>query len=198
MINLFISQYYVTNKLWENLLSDDFGKSAEKIGLLTEDVGNLCGIQLGSVQRGRLLLPGLFSASVESCGIKTLPTFAMRQFLPFNQIDLMKKTQIGVVGSGDISYVYINNLQSFKAINILALASRGPEKAKIKAAKFGIERPYRKVMRNIFCFCTGESVHWADHYLWPTHGDLNISLVFQTFAQWKTFITEQIQTQLLQ
>ena len=83
----------------------------------------------------------------------------MRQFLPFNQIDLMKKTQIGVVGSGDISYVYINNLQSFKAINILALASRGPEKAKIKAAKFGIERPYRKVMRNIFCFYTGESVH---------------------------------------
>ena len=49
MINLFISQYYVTNKLRESLLRTDFGKSAKKTGLLTEDVGNLWGIQLGSV-----------------------------------------------------------------------------------------------------------------------------------------------------
>ncbi len=57
----------------------------------------------------------------------------------------MKKTQIGVVGLGDISDVYINNLQSFEAINILACASRGIEKAQTKAAKFGIERPYGSV-----------------------------------------------------
>ena len=50
MINLFISQYYVTKKLRESLLRTDFGKSAEKIGLLTEDVGNLWGMQLGSVR----------------------------------------------------------------------------------------------------------------------------------------------------
>ena len=77
MINLFISQYYVTKKLRESLLRTDFGKSAEKTSLLTEDVGNLWGIQLGSVQRGRFLLPGLFSASVELSDIVSLPIFAM-------------------------------------------------------------------------------------------------------------------------
>ena len=77
MINLFISQYYVTNKLRESLLRTDFGKSAEKTSLLTEDVGNLWCIQLGSVQRGRFLLPGLFSASVELSDIVSLPIFAM-------------------------------------------------------------------------------------------------------------------------
>lgn len=57
----------------------------------------------------------------------------------------MKKIQIGVVGIGDISDVYINNLKSFNAINILACASRGLEKAKAKAEKSGIERPYGSV-----------------------------------------------------
>ena len=92
-------------------------KSKEKTDLLTEEVGDLWGSQLGSIQRG------LFSASVGFSDIKTLPTFAMRQFLPFNQIYSMKKTQIGVVGLEETSDIYINNLQSFKAINILALAS---------------------------------------------------------------------------
>ncbi len=50
MINLFISQYYVTNQHLESLLRTDFGKSAEKTSLLTEDVGNLWGMQLGSVR----------------------------------------------------------------------------------------------------------------------------------------------------
>ena len=68
----------------------------------------------------------------------------MRQFLPFNQIDSMKKTQIGVVGLEDTSDIYINNLQSFKAINILALVSRGPEKGYTKAAKFGVDTPRSK------------------------------------------------------
>ena len=138
MMNSTISQYFVTNKRLELLLRTDFGKSEEKTDLLTEEVGDLWDSQLGSIQRG------LFSVSVESCGIKTLPTFAMRKFLPFNQIDSMEKTQIGVVGSGDISDVYINNLQSFKAINILASADRGPEKGYTKAAKFGVDTPIAK------------------------------------------------------
>ena len=137
-MNLTLSQYFVTNKRLKLLGRTDFGKSEEKTDLLTEEVGDLWDSQLGSIQRG------LFSVSVESCGIKTLPTFAMRKFLPFNQIDSMEKTQIGVVGSGDISDVYINNLQSFKAINILASADRGPEKGYTKAAKFGVDTPIAK------------------------------------------------------
>ena len=104
MINLAIIQYFVTNKHGELLLRTDFRKSEEKTDLLTEEVGDLWGSQLGSIQRG------LFSASVGFSNIKTLPTFAMRQFLPFNQIDSMKKTQIGVVGLEDTSDIYINNL----------------------------------------------------------------------------------------
>ena len=77
MINLTISQYFVTNKRLELLLRTDFGKSEEKTDLLTEDVGDLWGSQLGSIQRG------LLSAGVEFSDITTLPTFAMRQFLPF-------------------------------------------------------------------------------------------------------------------
>ena len=138
MINLAIIQYFVTNKHGELLPRTDFRKSEEKTDLLTEEVEDLWGSQLGSIQRG------LFSASVGFSDIKTLPTFAMRQFLPFNQIDSMKKTQIGVVGLEDTSDVYINNLQSFKAINILALASRGREKAQTKTAKFGVDTPITK------------------------------------------------------
>ena len=65
----------------------------------------------------------------------------MRQFLPFNQIDPMKKTQIDIVDPEEINDVYINNLQSFELITILALASRGPEKAKSKAVKLGTNSP---------------------------------------------------------
>ena len=53
----------------------------------------------------------------------------------------MKKTRIGVVGLGDISDVYINNLKSFEAIQLLACASRGLEKAQTKAAKLGFDTP---------------------------------------------------------
>lgn len=54
----------------------------------------------------------------------------------------MKKLQIGIVGLGDISDVYINNLKRFDVINILACASRGLEKAKAKAETHGIKRPF--------------------------------------------------------
>ena len=71
MINLTISQYFVTNKRLELLPRTDFGKSEEKTDLLTEEVGDLWGSQLGSIQLG------LFSVSVESCDIETLPIFAL-------------------------------------------------------------------------------------------------------------------------
>ena len=41
MINLFISQYFVTNKRLELLPRTDFGKSEEKTDLLTEKEGDL-------------------------------------------------------------------------------------------------------------------------------------------------------------
>ena len=53
------------------------GEAKKKTNLLTEEVGDLWGSQLGSTQRG------LLSAGVEFSDITTLPTFAMRQFLPF-------------------------------------------------------------------------------------------------------------------
>ena len=97
IINLLISQYFVTNKHGKLLPRTDFGKSQEKTDLLTEEVGDLWDSQLGSI------LCELFSAGVEFTDIETLPTFAMRQFLPFTQVDSMKKTQIGVVDPGEIS-----------------------------------------------------------------------------------------------
>ncbi len=105
------------------------------------DLGNFWGMQLGSVRRGHFLLPGLFSASVELSDIDSLLIFAMKQFLPFIQVNSMKKIKIGVVGLGDISDVYINNLKSFEAIQLLACASRGLEKAQTKAAKLGFDTP---------------------------------------------------------
>jgi hypothetical protein len=97
IINLVISQYFVTNKHRELLPRTDFGKSQEKTDLLTEEVGDLWDSQLGSI------LCELFSAGVEFTDIETRPTFAMGQFPPFTQVDSMKKTQLGVVDPGDIS-----------------------------------------------------------------------------------------------
>ena len=77
IINLVIGQYFVTNKHRKLLPRTDFGKSEEKTDLLTEEVGDLRDSQLRSIQRG------LLSAGVEFSDITTLPTFAMRQFLPF-------------------------------------------------------------------------------------------------------------------
>ena len=96
MTNLTICKYFVTNKHGELLTKTDFRKSEEKTDLLTEEVGGLWGSQLGSIQRG------LFSASVGFSDIKTLPILAMRQFLPFNKVDSMKKTQSDIVDPDNI------------------------------------------------------------------------------------------------
>ena len=76
----------------------------------------------------------------------------------------MKKTQIGVVGLEDTSDIYINNLQSFKAINILALASRGLEKAQTKQQNLALTLLSRS-KEKYFGFCAGDLVHRDDHYL---------------------------------
>ncbi|MDG2196898.1 MAG: hypothetical protein P8O70_08405 [SAR324 cluster bacterium] len=88
------------------------------------------------------MLRRLFSASVELSDINTLPILAMKQFLSFTQVNSIKKTQIGVVGLGEIIAVYINNLKCFEAIQLLACLRRGLEKAQSKALRHGIERSY--------------------------------------------------------
>jgi hypothetical protein len=50
IINLVISQYFVTNKHRELLPRTDFGKREEKTDLLTEEVGDLWDSQLGSIR----------------------------------------------------------------------------------------------------------------------------------------------------
>ena len=52
----------------------------------------------------------------------------------------MKKLRVGVIGIGDISNVYLNNLKKYDAVEVVACASRGLEKAQRKAAEHGIGR----------------------------------------------------------
>ncbi len=50
----------------------------------------------------------------------------------------MKPYKVGIIGIGDISDKYIKNLQKYSIVEIHACASRGLEKAKKVAEKFGI------------------------------------------------------------
>ena len=54
----------------------------------------------------------------------------------------MEKIRIGVIGIGDISDVYLNNLKKYDAVEVIACASRGLEKAQRKAAQHGIAKAY--------------------------------------------------------
>lgn len=52
------------------------------------------------------------------------------------RLSAMKKIRIGVIGIGDISNVYLNNLKKYNdMIEITACASRGLEKAQRKARR---------------------------------------------------------------
>lgn len=55
---------------------------------------------------------------------------------------MKKQFNLGIIGLGDISDVYINNLKQYDIVHILACASRGLEKAERKAEQHGITRPY--------------------------------------------------------
>ena len=48
----------------------------------------------------------------------------------------MKKLRVGVIGIGDISNVYLNNLKKYDAVEVVACASRGLEKAKGGRARY--------------------------------------------------------------
>ena len=61
----------------------------------------------------------------------------------------MKKLRVGVIGIGDISNVYLNNLKKYDAVEVVACASRGLEKAQRKAAEDGIPKAYASGMELI-------------------------------------------------
>lgn len=55
----------------------------------------------------------------------------------------MKKLNVGIIGIGDISGVYIRNLKKYgEDVQVFGCASRGIEKAKRKAEEYGIPRYY--------------------------------------------------------
>ena len=61
----------------------------------------------------------------------------------------MKKLRVGVIGIGDISNVYLNNLKKYDAVEVVACASRGLEKAQRKATEHGIPKAYASGMELI-------------------------------------------------
>jgi predicted dehydrogenase len=52
----------------------------------------------------------------------------------------VKKTHIGIIGCGDVSAMYLKNCARFEVLQIVALADIVGEKAKARAAEFGIPR----------------------------------------------------------
>lgn len=54
--------------------------------------------------------------------------------------DYMKKTNIGIIGCGNISDAYIPNCQAFQILELSACADLAPERAAAKAAQYGIPR----------------------------------------------------------
>jgi predicted dehydrogenase len=54
----------------------------------------------------------------------------------------MKPFNVGVIGIGDISDVYINNLKTYDVVNVVACAGRDLEKARRKAAAHGLPKAY--------------------------------------------------------
>ena len=54
----------------------------------------------------------------------------------------MKKLRVGVIGIGDISNVYLNNLKKYDAVEVVAKAQR-------KAAEHGIPKAYASGMELI-------------------------------------------------
>lgn len=54
----------------------------------------------------------------------------------------MKTFNVGIIGIGDISDVYIKNLKKYDVVEITACASRGLDKAQKKAAQFEIPKAY--------------------------------------------------------
>jgi len=54
----------------------------------------------------------------------------------------MKKFNIGVLGIGDITNVYFNNLKRYDIVNVVACAARNLEKARKKAKEHNLQKAY--------------------------------------------------------
>ena len=54
----------------------------------------------------------------------------------------MEKVKIGVIGIGDISDVYLNNLKNYPLVEVVGCAGRSLEKAQAKAAQHGLRKAY--------------------------------------------------------
>ena len=53
----------------------------------------------------------------------------------------MDKTRIGIIGCGNISSIYLKNLnQVFASVRVEAVADLVPERARAQAAQFGVSR----------------------------------------------------------
>lgn len=61
----------------------------------------------------------------------------------------MERIRVGVVGIGDISDVYLNNLKKYDAVELVACAARNLDKAQRKAAQHGIPKAYASAMELI-------------------------------------------------
>jgi predicted dehydrogenase len=51
----------------------------------------------------------------------------------------LKQTHIGIIGCGNISGIYLENIPTFKGLKVLAVADIDIERAKAKAQEYGIE-----------------------------------------------------------
>ena len=55
----------------------------------------------------------------------------------------MKKFKVGVIGVGDISRAYLNNLKKYSdVVELYACATRSLEKSRRKAEEYGFKKPY--------------------------------------------------------
>ena len=54
----------------------------------------------------------------------------------------MKPFNVGVIGIGDISDVYIDNLKTYDVVKVVACAGRDAEKARRKAESHGLQKGY--------------------------------------------------------
>jgi predicted dehydrogenase len=61
----------------------------------------------------------------------------------------MKPYRVGVIGIGDISDVYLDNLKKYEVVEVSACAARDQKKADIKARKHGIPKSYASGMEII-------------------------------------------------
>ena len=52
----------------------------------------------------------------------------------------LKKVKVGLIGSGNISYTYLNTLTKFSIIDMVGCSDLIPEKSKARSELFGIRQ----------------------------------------------------------